>query len=55
MAACKVLANLHDLTEASSLLSHPGVLCEVSGDTNSEHSKRSTLRLAISNREVYDI
>lgn len=46
MAACKLLAKLDDLAEASSLLSHPGVLCEVSGDTLSEHSKRPMLRLA---------
>ena len=55
MAACKLLANLDDPTEASSLLDYPGVLCEVSGDTNSEHSNRSMLRLAVSNCEVYDV
>jgi len=55
MAACKLLANLDDPTEASSLLNYPGVLCEVSGDTNSENSKCVLLRLAVSNHGVYDV
>ena len=55
MAACKLLANLHDLTEASSLLSPPGVLCEVSGDTNSERSKRCAWQQAIVKCMISDL
>ena len=54
-AACKSLANVYDLTEASSLLSHRGVLCEMSGDINSGRSKLALFCMEITSHEVYDV
>ena len=54
-AACKSLASFYDLTEASSLLSDPCVLCEMSGDIDSGLSKLALFCMEITNYEVYDV